>query len=96
MWTEIEHLDAYFEEALDTVDRKAVIDKWTVELKRMEGKYGTNFQVNIDDTARSNFVRLLENVEWRKKNLSKPDRVYRDVKNIILLDRLNGFEGLEI
>jgi hypothetical protein len=62
----------------------------------MAGKYGTNFQVNIDDTARSNFISLLENVEWRKKNLPKSDRVYRDIKNIILLDRLKGFEGLEI
>ena len=96
MWTESEHSDAYFEGALDTVDRKAVIDKWTAALKRIEGKYGTNFQVNIDDTARSKFVRLLENVEWCKTNLPKPDRVCKDVKNIILLDRLNGFGGLEI
>jgi len=44
-----------------------VIDKWTAELKRMEGKkHGTHFQVNIDDPARSKFVRLLENVEWCK------------------------------
>ena len=73
-----------------------MIDKWTAELKRMEGKYGTNFQVNIDDTARSKFIRLLKNVEWCKKNLPKPDRVFKDVKNIILLYRLNGFEDLEI
>jgi hypothetical protein len=39
MWTESEYSDAYFEGALDAVDRKAVIDKWTAELKRMEGKY---------------------------------------------------------
>jgi hypothetical protein len=58
----------------------------------MAGKYGTNFQVNIDDTARSKFVRLLENVEWCETNLPKPDRVCKVVKNIIL----NGFEGLEI
>ena len=49
--------------ALDTVDRKAVIDTWTAELKRMEGQYGTNFQINIDDSAKIKFVRLLENVE---------------------------------
>jgi hypothetical protein len=41
MWTESEYSDAYFEGALDAVDRKAVIDKWTAELKRMEGKYSS-------------------------------------------------------
>lgn len=96
MWTELEHLDAYFEEALETVDRKAVTDMCTAELKSMEGSYRTNVQVNIDETARRNFFTLLESVEWCKKNLPKPDRVYKDVKKIILLDRLNGFEGLEI
>ena len=63
MLTEQEHIDAYFEVALDTVDRKAVIDTWTAELKRMEGQYGTIFQINIDDSAKIKFVRLLENVE---------------------------------
>jgi hypothetical protein len=57
MLTESEHIYAYFEVALDTVDRKAMIDTWTAELKRMEGKYRTNFQINIDDTARIKFVR---------------------------------------
>jgi hypothetical protein len=36
MWTELEHLSVYLEEALETVDREEVLKKWDNEMTRMD------------------------------------------------------------
>lgn len=82
MWTESEHLEMHFEEALVNVNRKAVINMWQDEMKKMEWSGWANRNtVDISERARETFVELLEDVDWCKKNLPKPDRLYNDVQN---------------
>ena len=93
MWTEFEHLDVYLEEALETVDREEVRKKWCNEMTRMDKmRYNENIRVEIDQHSRKRFIELLQDTEWCRTNLPKVEMIHRDVKNIMHLQRCNGFD----
>ncbi|CAC5370685.1 unnamed protein product [Mytilus coruscus] len=41
--------------------------------------------IDISEHARDTFLKLLDDVEWCKKNLPKPDRLYKDVQDVCAL-----------
>ncbi|CAC5402172.1 unnamed protein product [Mytilus coruscus] len=82
MWNELEHLVMHFEEALSHIDHKAVRTKWQEEMKKLEQSDWTSCHtVDISEHARDTFLKLLDDVEWCKKKLPKPDRLYKDVQD---------------
>ncbi|CAC5410118.1 unnamed protein product [Mytilus coruscus] len=83
MWNELEHLVMHFEEALSHIDHKAVRTKWQEEMKKLEQSDWTSCHtVDISEHARDTFLKLLDDVEWCKKKLPKPDRLYKDVQDV--------------
>ena len=82
MWSEGEHLEAHFEEALISIDKKAVLNMWREEMKNLEESGWTcRYTMDISEKSSDAFTQLLEDEEWYRKNLPKPERLYKDVQD---------------
>ncbi|CAG2241748.1 unnamed protein product [Mytilus edulis] len=78
MWTEGEH----FEEALISIDKEAVLNMWREEMKNLEESGWTSrYTMDMSEKSGDAFTQLLEDEEWYRKNLPKPDRLYKDVQD---------------
>lgn len=84
LWTNFEQLESHFEEALINVNLKEVLDMWHHELNGIK-KGSKNFKIDISDEQRQHFIKLLENEQWCRINLPKPDRLRKDVDDSFML-----------
>ena len=67
---DVEHLNIYFEDAMDKISCEDVLDIW---------KNDTSL-TNISNLLKDEFVEWLKNSEWRNKHLPSKNRFYDMVK----------------
>ena len=76
MMADLEHLNMYFDDAMEEIDCHEVLNLWKNESKL------TDISQSLKDT----FERLLRKSEWREMHLSNKDKFYDMVKRTMQLD----------
>ena len=76
MMSDLEHLNMYFDDAMEEIDFHEVLNLWKNESKL------TDISQSLKDT----FERLLQNSEWREMHLPNKDKFYDMVKRTMQLD----------
>ena len=76
MMSEFEHLNIYFDDAMENVKCEEVLNLWKKETQLTD----------ISETLKDTFIKLLQNSKWQKKHLPSKTGFYDMVKRIILLD----------
>jgi hypothetical protein len=76
MMSDLEHLNMYFDDAMEEIDCHEVLNLWKNESKL------TDISQSLKDT----FERLLQNSEWREMHLPNNDKFYDMVKRTMQLD----------
>lgn len=76
MWSEMERLSFYFDDAMERIDCQEVLNLWKNETQLTD----------ISQDLKDIFERLLRSDEWRENHLPSKDRFYDMVKNIMQLN----------
>jgi len=76
MMSDLEHLNMYFDDAMEEIDCQEVLNLWKNETKLTD----------LSQKLKETFERLLQNSEWREMHLPNKDKFYDMVKRTIQLD----------
>ncbi|CAC5362576.1 unnamed protein product [Mytilus coruscus] len=82
--------------------KRGVLNMWREEMKNLEeSEWTCRYTMDISEKSRDAFTQLLEDEEWYRKNLPKPDRLYkvtmstRIIRNSVFLKTIYRAEPVQ-